>query len=165
MAGEEGMLKHCMPKVVTQQTISDKWFSRWCQSNPPFCCDTDRLSPPTALAAFTCLLIGHLPNGYELKCLCCLGWDRQRKQRAAGHAGDPSGEFLSTLQDYLDRLSSQLPWMAACRVFWPYGLFLFFALSLGFFLFFEENSKRWNVSQIWEYYFRLSPRPGSALRR
>lgn len=25
---EEGMIKHCMPKVVTQQTISDKWFSR-----------------------------------------------------------------------------------------------------------------------------------------
>lgn len=37
---------------------------------------------------------------------------------------------------------------------WPLPLF---ALSLGFF----ENSKRWNVSQIWKYYFRLSSLPGS----
>lgn len=37
---------------------------------------------------------------------------------------------------------------------WPLPLF---ALSLEFF----ENSKRWNVSQIWKYYFRLSSLPGS----
>lgn len=39
---------------------------------------------------------------------------------------------------------------------WPLPLF---ALSLGFF-FFEENSERRNVSQIWKYYFRLSSLPG-----
>ena len=54
------------------------------------------------LATVTRLLIGHLPNGHELKCPCCLGWEGQRKETATGRSGDPSGEFQSTLQDYLD---------------------------------------------------------------
>lgn len=39
---------------------------------------------------------------------------------------------------------------------WTCPLFVHFS----FFFFFEENSKRWNVSLIWKYYFRLSSLPG-----
>lgn len=70
---EWGKMKHSMPKLVTQQSISDEPSSLKCQSKP-FGCDT-----PTPLinsnlykhwlVTFTSPLIDNLPNGCELKCV------------------------------------------------------------------------------------------------
>lgn len=70
-------MKRSMPKLVTQQSISDKPSSLKRQSKP-FGCDTPT-SPSTRLfnsnlykhwlVTFTSPLIGNLPNGCELKCL------------------------------------------------------------------------------------------------